>query len=267
MTDHQGRKTDVQHHGLHSNDLAATMTELRMEVAALSDVGFKRSNNEDSFGYDSEANIFVVCDGMGGLAAGEIASYKAVELTLKTYNYLSDQEMNTEERLRSAIDSANETVWNMAQQDEKLRGMGTTLVAASIVRNRLIIGNVGDSRAYFFRDGDCVQITEDHSFVAEQIRRGDTVISDEACRRLRQFITRAVGVRPSVEPDFFGLDLKPGDMILLATDGLTRYADANRLAHHIYMHSNMEEICRGLIAIAHEGGAEDNVTCMLLRAA
>lgn len=136
--DQQGRKADGQQHGLQSNH-SATMTELRVEVAALSDVGYRRSNNEDSFGYDSKTNTFVVCDGMGGVAAGEVASYKAVELTLKTYNDISNQEMNIEERLRSAIASANETVWNMSQQDHKLRGMGTTLVAASILRNRLLL--------------------------------------------------------------------------------------------------------------------------------
>ncbi|RZU42254.1 PP2C family protein-serine/threonine phosphatase [Edaphobacter modestus] len=265
MMDQRDKKGDMQEQGLELNHLAATKTTLRMEVAALSDVGYRRSNNEDSFGYDSETNIFVVCDGMGGLAAGEIASDKAVDLTLKTYNDLTSQEINTEQRLRSAIDSANETVWNMAQQDYKLRGMGTTLVAAAMLENKVIIGNVGDSRAYFLRDGDCVQITEDHSYIAEQLRRGGPIISDEASQRLRQFITRAVGVHPNVEPDFFALDLKPADMILLTTDGLTRYADANKLAHHIYMHSNIEDICRGLIAIAHEGGAEDNITCMLLR--
>ncbi|HTF63971.1 MAG TPA: protein phosphatase 2C domain-containing protein [Edaphobacter sp.] len=265
MMDQQDRRADAQQHGLQSNHVAAPMAELRMEVAALSDVGYRRSNNEDSFGYDAKTNIFVVCDGMGGVAAGEIASYKAVELTLKIYNDLGSQEMNTEGRLRSAIASANETVWNMSQQDHKLRGMGTTLVAASILRNKLVIGNVGDSRAYFLRDGDCVQITEDHSYVAEQMRRKGTIISDEASQRLRQFITRAVGVHSSVEPDFFALDLKPADMILLTTDGLTRYADASKLAQHIYMGSDLEEICRGLIAIAQKCGAEDNVTCMLLR--
>jgi serine/threonine protein phosphatase PrpC len=264
MMDQQDRKADAQQHGLQSNH-SATRTELRVEVAALSDVGYRRSNNEDSFGYDSKTNIFVVCDGMGGVAAGEIASYKAVELTLKTYNDLSNQEVNIEERLRSAIASANETVWNMSQQDHKLRGMGTTLVAASILRNRLLIGNVGDSRAYFLRDGNCAQITQDHSYVAEQMRHGGATISDETSHRLRQFITRAVGVQSSVEPDLFSLDLEQADMILLTTDGLTRYADENKLAHHIYMRSNLEEICRGLIALAHEGGAEDNVTCMLLR--
>src|ERR1700761_1178241 len=103
MTDQQGKEADAQQHSLQSNHLTIPMTELRMEVAALSDVGYRRLNNEDSFGYDSKTNIFVVCDGMGGLAAGEIASYKAVELTLKTYSDLSNQEMKGEERPRSAI--------------------------------------------------------------------------------------------------------------------------------------------------------------------
>jgi protein phosphatase len=264
MMDQQGRDAESQQHDIQSSH-SATMTELRVEVAALSDVGYRRSNNEDSFGYDSKSNIFVVCDGMGGVAAGEIASYKAAELTLKTYNDLSTQDVSIEERLRSAIASANETVWNMSQQDHKLWGMGTTLVAASILRNKLLIANVGDSRAYFLRDGNCTQITQDHSYVAEQMRHGGTIISHEASHRLRQFITRAVGVHPSVEPDLFSLDLEQADMILLTTDGLTRYADENKLAHHIYMNSNLEEICRGLIALAYEGGAEDNVTCMLLR--
>jgi protein phosphatase len=265
MMDPHDRKADAQETHRESGNFAPTMADLQMEVAALSEVGYKRLNNEDSFGYDPITNIFVVCDGMGGLAAGEIASYKAVECTVRTYNDLSDQEMAPEQRLRSAIVTANETVWNMAQQDPKLRGMGTTLVAASIFRNRLVIGNVGDSRAYVLRDGRCVQITEDHSYIAERTRRGGTVLSDDATQRLRQFITRAVGVHPSVEPDFFVLELEPADMILLTTDGLTRYADASKLAHHIYMHSNAAEICRQLIAVAHEAGAEDNVTCMLLR--
>ncbi len=239
----------------------AMMTGLRMEVAGLSDIGRKRLNNEDSFGYNLDTNIFVVCDGMGGLAAGEVASSTAVEHTLRTYKELSHHEMDPERRLDSAIASANEAIWNMAQQDRTLRGMGTTLVAACVLHNRLLIGNVGDSRAYFLRDGDCVQITEDHSYAAEQMRRGGTCVS----ARLQQLITRAVGVDAAVKPDFFVVNLEPGDSVLLTTDGLTRYADADKLAQQIDTHSDMEEICRGLIAIAHAGGAEDNVTCLLLR--
>jgi protein phosphatase len=241
------------------------MKELRLDVAGLSDIGQRRSNNEDSFGYDLDTNIFVVCDGMGGMAAGEVASSTAVELILRTYKEQCHHEMAPEKRLNTAIASANEAVWNMAQQDRKLRGMGTTLVAACVLHNRLLIGNVGDSRAYFLRDGDCVQITEDHSYAAEQMRRGRSGVSGSVSARLQQLITRAVGVDAVVKPDFFFVNLEAGDTLLLTTDGLTRYADADKLAQQIYAHSDLEETCRRLIAIAHAGGAEDNVTCLLLR--
>lgn len=261
MTNQERKETDPQQGRLPSTSkTTTTMTELRMDVAGLSDVGRRRPNNEDSFGYDLEANIFVVCDGMGGVAAGEVASSTAVELTLRTYKELWNHEMDPEERLHSAIDSANQAVWKMSQHDRKLRGMGTTLVAACVLRNRLLIGNVGDSRAYFFRDGDCLQITEDHSYAAEQMRRGETVYA-----RLKQVITRALGVDSAVQPDFFVADLESGDTVLLTTDGLTRYANEEKLAHQVYTHSDLDEICRSLIAIAHKGGAEDNVTCLLLR--
>ncbi len=235
-----------------------------MGIAVLSDIGSCRQNNEDSFGYDLDSNIFVVCDGMGGVAAGEVASSTAVELTLRTYKDLCNGEMDLEERLYTAINSANGAVWNMAQQDRRLHGMGTTLVAACILRNRLIIGNVGDSRAYLLRDDDCIQITEDHSLAAEQIRRGGTG-GGGVSTRLQQLITRAVGVGAAVKPDFFFIDLEPGDTVLLATDGLTRYADAEKLAKQIDTHTDLDEICRRLIRVAYEGGAEDNVTCLLLR--
>jgi serine/threonine protein phosphatase PrpC len=266
MMDQQGSEIDTQQHDAQAeSEQRASTTEFRVEATGLSDVGLKRSNNEDSFGYDLDTNIFVVCDGMGGMAAGEIASSAAVELTLRTYKYLSHSEMPPEERLRSAIASANETVWNLAQQDGTLRGMGTTLVAACVLGNTLIVGNVGDSRAYFLRDGSCVQMTEDHSYAAEQMRRGGSDMSSGVAARLQQFITRAVGVGAAVKPDFFVMDLLPGDAVLLATDGLTRYADTEKLAQHIQMHNDLEEMCRSLIAIAHGNGAEDNVTCLLLR--
>ena len=262
MTDQQRKEFESEQHGLQSTrKTTAMMTELLLDVAGLSDIGQKRLNNEDSFGYDLDAKIFVVCDGMGGLAAGEVASSTAVEVTLRTYKELCNDEMEPEKRLDTAIGSANEAVWKMAQQDRALRGMGTTLVAACVLYNRLLIGNVGDSRAYFLRDGDCVQITEDHSYAAEQMRRGGSGVS----ARLQQVITRAVGVDAAVTVDFFVVNLESGDTVLLTTDGLTRYADADKLAQEIYTHSDLEETCRGLIAIAHAGGAEDNVTCLLLR--
>ena len=245
-----------------TNKSTITTTGIHLEVAALSDIGHRRSNNEDSYGYDLETNLFVVCDGMGGLAGGEVASRTAVEYTLRTYRELINVSIDPVERLHAAISSANYAIWNRSQQDQRLRGMGTTLVAVCLIGDRLLIANVGDSRAYFLRDGNCSQITEDHSYVAEQMRRG---VTSEISARLRQVITRAVGVNAAVEPDFFVGDLASEDTVLLTTDGLTRYADAEMLTQQIYAHSDLDDACHSLIAIAHSGGAEDNITCLLLR--
>jgi protein phosphatase len=241
------------------------MPQFRIDVAALSDIGHRRLNNEDSFGYDLDTNIFVVCDGMGGVAAGEVASSTAVDCALRTYKELYDHESDPELRFSSTIVRANNAVWSMAQRDHALRGMGTTLVAACISCDNLLIGNVGDSRAYFLRDGDCVQITEDHSYVAEQQRRGEIRPNHTLNARLQQFITRAVGIDAAVEPDFFTVNLQHGDTVLLTTDGLTRYTNAENLAQNIYPYSDLQEICRRLISVAYAGGAEDNITCLVFR--
>ena len=248
-----------------NEEVDAAMSKLNVDVAALSDIGQQRSNNEDSFGYDLESNFFVVCDGMGGLAAGEVASRTAVECAVRTYKELCNFEIDPEVRLSSAISSANEAVWSMAQQDHKLRGMGTTLVAACVLGRSLFIGNIGDSRAYFLRDSDCVQITEDHSYVAEQRRRGNRDYIHGLPAHLRQLITRAVGIGALVKPDLFTINLQPGDTVLLTTDGLTRYTDAAKIAQYVDQQLDLEETCRRLIAIAYGGGAEDNVTCLIFR--
>ncbi len=236
---------------------------LRLQVAAQSDIGRKRTNNEDCVGYDLEHNLFVVCDGMGGMAGGEVASRLAVECSLREYCERNGEDLAPEERLHAAIREANEAVWQAAQNDSKLRGMGTTLVAACVMQDCIVVGNVGDSRAYFLRDGACVQITEDHSYATEQKKLGAVF---PIAASLRQMITRAVGVDAQVKPDFYRADLREGDVVLLATDGLTRYADEQAIAQIVSQGETLEAACNGLIAIAHASGAEDNVTCLLLRA-
>ena len=237
-------------------------TGLAVEVAAISDVGCHRTNNEDNFGYDLESQLFVVCDGMGGMAAGEVASSAAVDQLLSSYERLGSAGMEIEERLHQAIVTANRAVWTTAQENRELHGMGTTLVSACIDGSRIVIGNIGDSRAYFLRDGGCVQITHDHSYAAEQARLG---VKSAAEGHLRQLITRAVGVQATVQPDLFTAEVKSGDLVLLATDGLTRYAEADEIARYVDGDQGVAESCRKLVEIAKEQGAEDNVTCLLLR--
>lgn len=239
--------------------------QMVIEVAAISDVGCKRPNNEDSFGYDLQSRIFVVCDGMGGMAAGEVASTTAVEQLLRFYERLRSTDMEIEQRLNQAIAGMNLAVWAAAQENEELRRMGTTLVTACVDGSRMVIGNIGDSRAYFLRDGACVQITRDHSYAAEQVAGKIAPEATAHLGSLRQFITRAVGVEAMVQPDLFTAEVRSGDMVLLATDGLTRYAEAEAIAQQVVVGQDLAESCRVLIEIAKTQGGVDNITCLLMR--
>lgn len=240
--------------------------EMVLEVAALTDIGCKRSNNEDSFGYDVASAIYVVCDGMGGISGGEVASGAAVERLIEAYSRPGPAGATVEERLYGAIVEANRWVCELAQADVKLRGMGTTLVAACFDEPRIVIGNVGDSRAYFLRQGECHAITLDHSFLAEQVRSGTMTEEDARASPLQSVITRAVGTSETVVPDLFAAELEAGDMVLLTTDGLTRYAEAAEIARLIGDGQDLRLACQRLIDTAKERGAVDNVTCLLLKA-
>ena len=241
-----------------------TQSALKLEVAALTDVGCKRSNNEDSFGYDVGTQIFAVCDGMGGMAAGEIASSTAVAELVRCFNQLSS-EMQAEQRLYQAILHANNQVCILARESDDLRGMGTTMVSACADGRKIVIGNVGDSRAYFLRKGRCAQVTLDHSYIAEQVRNGMMSPDDAGSSPLQSLITRAIGTAESVEPDLFTAEVEPGDIVLLTTDGLTRYANAEAIASLVLATPDLQQACQSLIDTAKRYGAVDNVTCLLLR--
>lgn len=240
-------------------------TALRLDVVALTDVGCKRTNNEDSFGYDLAAGIFVVCDGMGGLAAGEMASGTAVKELVEYFGRQVGTGASNAERLHSSILHANRQVHQLSQSNEEYRGMGTTLVSACVKGQQLVIGNVGDSRAYFLRGGACIQITNDHSFVAEQVRSGSMNAEEAGSSPLQSLITRAIGTADTVEPDIFTGFLEAGDILLLTTDGLTRYADSSVIASIILGSKSLTEGCQALIDLAKQHGAVDNVTCLMVQ--
>lgn len=243
---------------------------LTVDFAASTDTGCKRSNNEDSFGYDVTRQLFVVCDGMGGMAAGEIASATAVHGVLEAFALASQTEVqaSAEEKLLEAITSANEQVYASSAANGNLRGMGTTLVCACFDDKRIIIGNVGDSRAYFLRNGSCFQITSDHSLVSEQLRQGLITTEMAAASELQSVITRAIGVGPTVQPDMFAAAVTVGDIVLLASDGLTRYLEpeeiASMIGSMIDSGNSPQIMCRALIDIAKRRGGADNITCLLL---
>jgi serine/threonine protein phosphatase PrpC len=238
---------------------------IRIAVSALTDVGCVRSNNEDFFGYDESLGIYIVCDGMGGMASGEVASSRAVAAILNSFASSAASGLPVSTRLLHAINAANQDVWENGQTPEN-KGMGTTTVAAALDGGKLILGNVGDSRAYLIQDGQCAQLTVDHSYINELIRNGTLTIENAHTADLRgmeSIITRAVGVAAEVQPDFFSVDLKPGAGVLLATDGLSRYVSQDEI-FSILTTSTFESACTNLIRLANERGGQDNITCVLL---
>ena len=190
---------------------------LTLSFAAATDIGCKRGNNEDSFGYDAALHVYVVCDGMGGNAAGEVASGMAVRALIETFESQTPESPEEgalapiEERLVTSIVEANRVVREASEANLELRTMGTTLVCACLDGGRLLVGNVGDSRCYLVRDGVCLQVTLDHSLLDEQVRSGMLTPAEAAASDLQSVITRAIGISRDVEPDLFAVDLSLND--------------------------------------------------------
>ena len=245
---------------------------LTLDFAAATDIGCRRSNNEDSYGYDAAQHLYVVCDGMGGNAAGEVASGMAVRTLIESFAYFGqNMEANgpmamIENRLIASIFEANRVVREAGTENPELHSMGTTLVCVCVDGNRALVGNVGDSRAYLLRNGTCQQITQDHSLLDEEVRNGNMSPEMAAASNLQSVITRAIGVADQVEPDLFAANLQPNDLLLLASDGLTRYVNPGEIAQAASTGSELAAICNALIEHAKERGGADNITCILLRA-
>ncbi len=250
-----------------------------VEVAGQSDVGCVRSNNEDNFGYDSRYGIFVVCDGMGGQAAGEVASKMGVDTVLTYYRTSSEsghfpkvgeQVENLTERanhLASAIQLANNAVCEAAGANPDRAGMGSTIVAVSTEGNGAFfsIAHVGDSRIYLVRNGDIQQLTNDHSLVMEQVRRGIITLAEARISKMQNIIVRALGSEPNVKPDLDDVMAMPGDVLVLCSDGLTRHVPDDSIAEVVSNTADLRHACDLLVQSARDGGGEDNITCLLLR--
>lgn len=252
--------------------------------AMLSHRGLVRRGNEDTCAACAEVGAFVVCDGMGGAAAGEIASQLAAETFL---SYLRSSNSNSngdsngnhnhaaspQERLCAAILAANQAVYQHSRQSSKLSGMGTTLIAllapSAETAASIWLAHVGDSRCYRLRYGHLQQLTHDHSLVEEQLRAGQITPAQAAISPMRNLITRAIGSRPSVEPEIQRHHLQPRDLYLLASDGLTHDvtdAEIESILAAIPSPATpaaLNQACEALIAAANRNGGHDNTTVLL----
>jgi protein phosphatase len=240
-------------------------SDVRYAVAVVSDCGSKRPSNEDAFGISAEHGVYVVCDGMGGAAAGEVASALAVAEVLGVLNGRTDA-APLEGVVKEAIRAANETIHSRAQRDSQLHGMGTTLVGLVTEGRRVLVFNVGDSRCYRMRNSSLIQISQDHSLVEEQVRMGRITHAEALRSPHRNVITRALGTESGVEPDLFELKSEAGDLFLLCSDGLTGELPDPLIESMLAADLSLNELCTRLVDAANRAGGHDNITCLLVRA-
>ena len=238
-----------------------------MKIASKSDIGMKRTTNQDSFsaGELHDAAWAVVCDGMGGANAGDIASKTAVEIIsqyiLNGYNPSMSFDDITR-LINNAITSANLEVYALSQKDEQLRGMGTTAVVAVVRNTEAIICNVGDSRAYLI-DNELKQITRDHSVVQSLVESGELSPEEARVHPEKNVITRALGVEENVLTDGYCVELAENNKLLLCTDGLSNYADADSILR-IVNDNALDKVTDLLIKEANLGGGRDNITAAVI---
>jgi protein phosphatase len=250
---------------------------LTVEVAGKTDIGCVRKNNEDNLGWDQRLGLYIVCDGMGGALAGEVASKLAVDLVLdyfrqgeETGSYpdfgTAPPDVSPNGRhLASAIQRANAAIYEQGQAKQSQQGMGTTIVAALLHDSFLTVAHAGDSRIYRFREGVLDQLTQDHSLVMEQVRRGLITLEQAEKSDMQNIIIRALGSEDFLEVDVQDLIAMRGDVYLLASDGLTKLVKDDELKSILERSRSLDAACEDLIQAAKEKGGDDNITCLLLR--
>lgn len=247
---------------------------MRLRVAGRTDLGQKRAINEDAFASHPEIGVLVVCDGMGGEAAGEIASQLAVETISRQLNGAdswargpsplpSSGFLSRTRRLESALQLSNRAIYEQARKITEQTGMGTTVVGVWIKDNLLSLAHVGDSRAYLWRHGNLERLTNDHSLVEEMLRAGLWTPEQARTSKQQSVLLRALGREAEVEVDLAEIPVLPGDYLLLCTDGLNRMVPDEKLAETVTQLGDPETICQSLIAQANENGGVDNITVVV----
>jgi serine/threonine protein phosphatase PrpC len=261
------------------NTMTTARVECLTEFGMRTDTGRVRVNNEDCLGASPELRLFVLSDGMGGLAAGEVASRLTVEVilahchaaetdpTLEFVGWPIQGVFEASSRLASAVHAANRAVHQVALDSVARKGMGATVVAVQFLDDRMSLAHVGDSRAYRLRCGDLEQLTQDHSLIAEQLRRGTTTPREACHSPLQSVLLRAVGVEPELDVEINEEMVMEGDTVLLCSDGLTRELSDAQIAAILRETEDLQETADCLVRFANLAGGGDNVSAIVIRPA
>jgi protein phosphatase len=249
---------------------------MRIEVSGQTHVGMKRNHNEDNLLLLPEERLFVVADGMGGHSSGEIASKIAVEEVAEffrmtsqdmeiTWPYKMDKQKNYDEnRLATGIKLANMRIFEKASSEQRYKGMGTTIVSIYFAKeNEVVVGHVGDSRVYYFRDGALKQVTEDHSLLNDYLKAKKLTPEEIEAFPHKNVIVRALGMKDTVNVDINRVEPKEGDIYLLCSDGLSGMVPDAQMEQILRSQPDLEKACAMLIDAANANGGNDNVTCVL----
>ena len=250
---------------------------MRIRYAAKTDVGMKRTHNEDYFSLIEQDQLFLVADGMGGHASGEVASKMATETIQEfftrsqdddvTWPYKLDRALSfVENRLVVGVKMANQRIYETALKDLRLKGMGTTIVGGQIVGDKLYIAHVGDSRCYRIRAAKIQQMTRDHSLL-EDYKDAKPGMSDEEQKKFphKNVITRALGMRDTVQVDVHAEDIQGGDVFVFCSDGLSGMVDDDAILKIVIDSADLEQAVSGLVDAANQAGGTDNVTVLALQ--
>lgn len=233
-------------------------------VGIISDTGNVRKNNQDYTGYveDDRKSLYIIADGMGGHNAGEVASKIAVETMLEFINSL-DYFDELEKTLNDAISICNRRIFDVSNSDEALSGMGTTITACLIVKDKCVVANVGDSRCYVLQNNELIQVTKDHSLVQQLVDNGTITEAEAYSHPNKNIITRALGTNENVDVDTFSIDINKTKKILLCTDGLSNVVKPTEMLDMINKYDN-QKACEELVELSKAKGGRDNISVIVI---
>lgn len=235
-----------------------------MKWSQITDVGWVRTTNEDSMCAHPEIGLFGVADGMGGHKAGEVASSTALQYLVENLSGYLKENSDQAGALMRALDEANLRVFRLSTEFTEFRGMGTTVTVGLFVDGELLIGHIGDSRAYLIRQNNIIQLTNDHSLVAEMVRGGGITEEQAQNHPRRNVLTRAMGTAPTVMIDLYRNNIQPGDRFLFCTDGMSNHLSPADITDNLKHQEDLEQGLKELLKLALDRGGLDNITMVII---